>query len=611
MSGQESRIGDSCSSFGFRRTLLAACAAVVLTAAGAPESRPAAAAELPRNQMGVTGYFDTTVSAGAAMRTRGRDSGLVGTANGGTAYSINGDDGNLNYGKGDFVSANAKVTHELQLKLNNLGFFGRAFYFYDHAVADTDRTALSNDAKQYAQRDVELLDAYVTGDFDAGGIPVSIRAGNQVISWGESVFLRNGLNSINPADISKLRVAGAEVRDVLEPIPAINVKTRISDKLSLEGFYQFRWAHTEIEPAGTFFSTNDFASPGGNTAHLGFGVPGAADDRDGAADPRCTAPGQTNICSRVPRAGDRDADHQGQFGVALRYFAPELNDTELGLYYARIHSRLPLISVRAGTLSALTASTGYAGSVQYFREFPENIDLMGASFNTEIGASGFALQGEISYRKDQPLQVDDVELLFSALSPLNAAVFGQSQTGPLVSGEELAGFRRKDVVQGQVAVTKALGPMIGANQLVFLGEAGFTHVGNMEDKSVLRFEGPGTRTSANPFFTAAGIQPATQDGGFADPFSWGYRVVARATYNNAIGPVNLSPQIAFAHDVNGTSPSPIGNFVEDRKTITLSLEASYLHSWRARLSYTNSFSGGDFNLRSDRDFVALTASYSF
>ena len=171
------------------------------------------------------------------------------------------------------------MTHELQLNLKNLGFFGRAFYFYDHAVADTDRTALSNDAKQYAERDVELLDAYVTGDFDAGGIPVSIRAGNQVISWGESVFLRNGLNSINPADISKLRVAGAEVRDVLEPIPAINVKTRISDKLSLEGFYQFRWVHTEIESAGTFFSTNDFASPGGNTAHLGFGVPGAADDR--------------------------------------------------------------------------------------------------------------------------------------------------------------------------------------------------------------------------------------------------------------------------------------------------------------------------------------------
>ena len=135
--------------------------------------------------------------------------------------------------------------------------------------------------------------------------------------------------------------------------------------------------------------------------------------------------------------------------------------------------------------------------------------------------------------------------------------------------------------------------------------------GTWRTSPVLRYEGPGTRTSANPFFTAAGIQPATQDGGFADPFSWGYRVVARATYNNAIGPVNLSPQIAFAHDVNGTSPSPIGNFVEDRKTITLSLEASYLHSWRARLSYTNSFSGGDFNLRSDRDFVALTASYSF
>ena len=191
----------------------AAAVAAALTAAGAPASRPAAAAELPRNAMGVTGYFDTTVSTGGAMRVSDRDSGLIGTANGGTAHSINGDDGNLNYGKSDLVSANGKVTHELQLDLDNLGFFGRAFYFYDRAVAggDTDRTRLSDDARKYAGRDVELLDAYVTGDFDAGGIPVSLRVGNQVMSWGESVFIRNGINSINPVDVSKLRVAGAEV----------------------------------------------------------------------------------------------------------------------------------------------------------------------------------------------------------------------------------------------------------------------------------------------------------------------------------------------------------------------------------------------------------------
>ena len=63
--------------------------------------------------------------------------------------------------------------------------------------------------------------------------------------------------------------------------------------------------------------------------------------------------------------------------------------------------------------------------------------------------------------------------------------------------------------------------------------------------------------------------------------------------------------------MNGTAPTPIANYVEDRKTVTLSLKASYLNSWQASLSYTNYFSGGSANLLGDRDFLALTANYSF
>ena len=153
--------------------------------------------------------------------------------------------------------------------------------------------------------------------------------------------------------------------------------------------------------------------------------------------------------------------------------------------------------------------------------------------------------------------------------------------------------------------------MLGAGDVLLLAEAGFTQVQSMEDKSVLRYDGPATYTSGTHKFTVEGIQPETQVGGFADPFSWGYRAVMRATYSNALGPVSLMPRIAFAHDVNGTTPGPIGNFVEGRKTVTLSLGASYLVSWRAELSYTNFFGAGRHNLLGDRDFVSLTASYSF
>ena len=639
----------------FRGRSWAALALVVLlSAVGMAVPRSAPAMQLPANDSGITGHFDTTVSMGAAMRVSERNELLFSRGSGGKAYSFNNDDGNLNYDRGDLVSLGTKVNHELQLSLENqgadLGFFGRVLYFYDHVVAegDTDHTPLSAAAKRHAGRDFKLLDAYVTGDFDAGAVPVSIRLGNQVISWGESVFLRSGINSINPADISKLRIAGAELRDVLVPIPAANVKLSVGDSVFLEGFYQFRWLHSEIEAKGTFFSTSDTASRGGDTIHLGLGREGLGDDKNDL-DPGCPR-SRTNptgrpegLCSRVPRSADGDAGHDGQFGVALRYFAAALNDAELGLYYTRIHSRLPLLSLRAADSRQLTAPGGFAGSAQYFVEYPEDIDLMGASFNAELGATGFAIQGEVAYRRKQPLQIDNVEIGFSMLSPLRelevaarraqgplrrllqglantGKLFGRSQTDfpKLKSGDVITGFRRKDVVQGSLAVTKALGPMLGAGDVVLLTEAGFTQVQNMEDKSVLRYEGPGTWTSGNDVFTtgdpripARSVQPVTQKGGFADPFSWGYRAVMRATYSNALGPVSLAPQIAFSHDVNGTAPGPIGNFVEGRKTLTLSLGASYLVSWSAQLSYTNFFGAGQHNLLGDRDFVSLAASYSF
>ena len=603
------------------------------------------AAKLPDNESGITGYFDTTVSIGTAIRTQGRDQAMVAIANGGDAPSFNEDDGNLNYNKGDFVSANVKVSHELQLDAGNLRFFGRTFYFYDHAVAanDTRRTSLSGKALQYAGHAIQILDAYVSSDFDVGQFPLSIRIGNQVLNWGESVFIRNGLDSINPIDVSKARIAGAEVRDVVNPIPAVNLKVGLTDNLSFEGFYQFQWLHTRLEPAGTFFSTTDAASPGGNVIHFGFGDPFMGNDNDDVPDPAC--PG---LCSRLPRVRDWDARHQGQFGLAVRYFAPALNDAELGLYYTRIHSRLPLLPAHAGNLQALTDSKGYAGSVRYFREFPEDIDIIGTSFNTEIGSSGFAIQGEVSYRRNQPLQIDTIEAIFSALSPLRfvrvpqrllpllddptactrhptfcaqaktlaqlqgaGTLFSQSQTGPVEARDEVSGFRRKDVLQAQMAISKVLGPMFGTDQSLFLVETGFTYVRDMEDQSVLRYDGPATWTSGNPIYTQFGIQPVTQTDGFADPFSWGYRIIARTTRNNAIGSIGLSPQIAFAHDVSGTTPSPIGNFVEGRKTITLSIQASYLLSWQAILSYTNSFDGGAFNLLNDPDFVSSTVNYAF
>jgi hypothetical protein len=587
------------------RAELAPLLLVLLASSGA--TQPARAIELRSDDAGVVGNLDTTVTLGASLRVQDRDEDLIGVVNGGRANSINVDDGNLNFDKGDLTSLSAKVTHELDLNWRNFGFFGRVFYFYDAAIMDIDpeRTEFTSEAKDAAGRDLELLDAYATGDFMAASRPLSVRFGNQVINWGESTFIQNGINIINPVDVSKLRVAGAELRDALEPVPAFDVSLGLTGSLSLEGFWQLEEKTTEIEPAGTFFSTNDFASPGGKRVFLGFGQPPITDN-----PPLPPGSDPLGIGTSIPRSSDNEAKDAGQFGLALRYFAEQLNDTEFGLYYIRHHSRLPLISARTGTLAGLLAGD-YAESARYFVEYPEDVDLVGASFNTSLGASGLALQGEFSYRFDQPLQVDDTEILFAGLSPINPALFGQSQLGSFGFEEKISGFRRKDVLQGQLTATQLFGPRLGADQWVVLGEVGGTYIRNMESKDELRYEGPGTFTSGNPVFTQLALQPATTTDGFADDFSWGYRALMRADYLGALGPVNLTPQIAFAHDVDGTTPQPLGNFVEGRKAVTLSLGASYLNSLQGEISYTNFFGGGDFNLINDRDFVSISVSYFF
>jgi hypothetical protein len=378
----------------------------------------------------------------------------------------------------------------------------------------------------------------------------------------------------------------------------------LTGNLSVEAVYLARFEHTEIDPRGTYFSTNDFASDGGQFVTTGFGF---------VPDAICTVPSPspaTFAARCVPRANDNDAKDSGQYGLALRWLAPELNDTEFGIYYMNYHSRLPLINgIAASTIGA--AATG-----GYFVEYPEDIQLIGVSFNTQFIKSGIALQGELSYRKDVPLQIDDVEILFAALRLDQAGIPAPIpwQLSGFTAGDVVTGYQRLDVLQYQMTGTKVFGAgnPFGANQVVLLGEVGVTHVNDMPDKSQLRFEGPGTGRPGNPVAGAALVPDGTyQQDGFADATSWGYRIVSRFDYNSALGAATLSPRIAFAHDVNGTSPGPGGNFIEGRKAITLGLGINYLNTWTADLSYTNFFGGDTFNQIRDRDFVALNVKYSF
>jgi hypothetical protein len=128
----------------------------------------------------------------------------------------------------------------------------------------------------------------------------------------------------------------------------------------------------------------------------------------------------------------------------------------------------------------------------------------------------------------------------------------------------------------------------------------------------LRLEGPGSYTSGNPFATAGGVQPATEDPqAFATATSWGYRIVGRWQYDNVFSSINLNPRVAWAQDVAGTTPGPGGNFVEGRKALSLGLNAVYQQTWSADIAYTRYMGAGAYNLINDRDFVSFNIKTSF
>lgn len=568
--------------------------------------------------------WDNTVTYGLGFRVRGRDQRIIGLAAGGTAFSVNGDDGNQNYDTGIFTNA-VKITSEFEFSYRNFGGFLRGFAFYDfeNEHGDRARTELSDDALRRVGSRAEIRDAFVYYRYKLGTLPGEVRAGWQVINWGESTFIQGGINAINPLDVAVLRVPGAELRDALLPVGAVKFSLKPTTNTSVEAFYQFTWEDLKIDPVGSYFSTTDLAGAGAEKVMLGFG---SAPDTIPVGHPPLP-PTFSPVGVAVPKIDADEPSEQGQYGAAVRYLAEGLGGTEFGLYFLNYHSRLPLIMANTGTARGVLVTRNYAATASYFLTYPEDIELLGASFNTQLGRTGIALQGEVSHRWRVPLQMDDVELLYAALTPLRllpavpqlaplravgTLLARTNQVGAFGFSETIRGYKRFETTQVQVTGTKVFSNVFWADQLVLVGEVGWGAVHDLPDQSVLRLEAPGTYVTGNPIHQAAGIQPGTEPASaFPTSNAWGYVLAGRLEYNNAIGAINMIPRFSFSQDVNGISPGPGGNFLEDRKALTIGLGFQYRFNLEFDISYTDFFGAGRYNLINDRDFVAANIKYSF
>ncbi len=552
--------------------------------------------------------------------------------------------GNTNYKKDDAFSQVFNGRNDLQVTYENFGAIVSAKYWYDAAL-ENDNSLDDSDYDDLSKfSGARVMDAYVYGEFDVLDMPVDVRLGKQVVSWGDSSFIPGGINSINPYDLNAFSRPGAKLKDAVIPVNLAFASIALTDELSAEFFYQLEFQETVTDGCGTYFSSND---------NFGGGCDGiqvlSADQ---------TSTGEIEYLNSDADRFDRP-DSDGQFGIAMRYVSEAL-DTEFGFYAMNIHGRTPIALGLVGDVDEVAlfdANIGdgyaYAGGLgltgealdftaaeyavvatveanaaagNYQMGFAEDVQIVGLSFATEIAT--MSVSGEVSHQQDVGLNIND-ELAVSAAVQAQgviaataagfAAEFGGTtadyiadatahlaangtpqeqffaQEAGATTGSIVDGFRLFDVSQVQLTAIKLFDQVAGADSVYTIIEGGFTFVHGLDDSdsAIEKFEGS----------SDAITHTVTQS-------SWGYRAVMGAQYSDVFAGVSLSPELFFSHDVDGVAPLANSGFNEGNKRIGLSLNADFSSSVNGSISY-NRLTGDANDRISDRDFASVSVGMQF
>jgi hypothetical protein len=374
----------------------------------------------------------------------------------------------------------------------------------------------------------------------------------------------------------------------------------------------------------------------------------------------------------LPLVNGKEASDSGQFGLAFR-FPIDAIDTEIGLYGMNIHSRLPMISSYAGTSPAdLTPAelallsgqvdprlniigqdaVGYfyrVGSsnlrspipfhsytaAQYginiesgaaYWEYPEDITIFGLTAATNL--FGWSVSAEASYQQDVPVQVNGNDLLLGGLGLIGPNAEESIETYLQGTGAYLQGYDQFDKTQFQVNTVKTFSNVLGADNLLLVGEVGmqWNDVPDYDDGNVRYGRGfmwgyassdtwpiPDT-CEAFGLYSAAGslYNPSSRgckNDGFVTDFAWGYRLRVSADYLNVVNSgITVTPSVFWSQDVDGVSMDP--TFIEDRSVLGLGLKFTYNKAYVFDMNWVQ-YADNGYDPLQDRDFYSASFSVTF
>ncbi|MYN44769.1 DUF1302 family protein [Pseudoduganella sp. FT93W] len=593
--------------------------------------------------------LDSTISFGMIARTSSADCRNLGNDNGGCVgdaatplqlsnpavfavnldtLRLNQDLGNLRYGKGQVVSANLQYSAELYVKASD-GWSGllRGVANHDFAVDRSTRAPLDSAARDFAVSNPRWLDAYVTKEFDFGAQQARVRVGNQVLSWGEDLFIAGGVNSINALYVPTAHQPGTPLKNLFIPAPMLSFSSSLAEGWGVEAFYQWKWNRYTFDAPGTFFSTTNFAGNGGrgiylptsalnaavarfglepfpagtigNPATLNIGINpqtglpygrrlSAAELADPAVNPAGAILGSGTV---IPRVGEH-APHNGQGGIAVRHRFAESGD-EMGLYYIRYDDKVPFVKYRVSGTSA--NPFGLEAALDY----GTHRDLFGISYNLQAGE--WVIGSELSFRPRDGVTIDPTAVIdprnkhyCNALADFSAA--------PL--GSECRGWVDTQHYQLHLTGIHILSP---SGMLGGLLRASGASEGTISAETALAYYPKLRLNGTVPYAVSADYSLPTKT-------SWGMVFAASLTYPNVFGTrASLTPDLAVSQGLSGLSATAQPGFIKGAGAAVLGMtvDLKVKPETKLRLDYTKNWGGGAVNPMRDRNFVSFSMASSF
>jgi hypothetical protein len=447
---------------------------------------------------------------------------------------------------------------------------------------------------------------FIRGEFEIGTQPLNVRIGQQTLNWGEALFTQNEISIINPLDLQKFAVPGAELRDGLIPVRMAWASYEIKEGLAIEGFYQWEFSKLRLSPVGTYFSNADIIEESSD------GIGGISNGAD------CGAAKQAVPCLR--QLANRDPGDSGNYGVKLNVYAEALNNTEFGFYFVRYTSRFPSLAYLV--TDETTGPAGFFAGTYSTPEYARGIKMVAMSYNTTLDGPGVAVNGEFSYKMDEPGSIYGTTPYLQALCQSGSAYsaycgnqsnsyFGYGEAG---AKGKIQGYVPLDALHANVRFTKiffAGNPVVaatGAESITVINENAITYISNLPKTSEINLSPTITNVcGSNVSFGAAPTCDVPSPTKVASRANFLFLM----SYPGAFGsPINLTPGLFYGMSIQGTSPLA-ANIPSGSKQANISLKAEYQQNLTATLNFAKQWGAGWRNINADRDFVGLTVNYAF